>query len=186
MGGRRRALSWLGWLRSNRLFFTACQFLNCVAISFLMEKKRKEKENRNRKTVPFNLFAQSAGDVCYRDDDINTVMYIFPRGGREAGFSVDLSVLLSRCCRTEWGPVRGEGGREPGAGGLGARFFSVLSPALPPLHGRALLLSPHSRQACLSLFIYLPCRALTSVSRAHLSRVCLRSEGGYRGRQPVP
>lgn len=44
--GRGGALSWLGWLRSNGLFFTACQFLNCVAISFFMEKKKKK---RNRK-----------------------------------------------------------------------------------------------------------------------------------------
>lgn len=47
-------MSWLGLLRSNGIFFTACQFLNCVAISFFMEKKKKKKP----KMVPFNLFAQ--------------------------------------------------------------------------------------------------------------------------------
>lgn len=40
--------------RSNGLFLTACQFLNCVAVSFFMGKKRKKK-----KIVPFNLFAQT-------------------------------------------------------------------------------------------------------------------------------
>lgn len=50
----RGALSWLSLLRSNGLFFTACQFLNCVAISFFMEKKKEKKQ----KMVPFNLFAQ--------------------------------------------------------------------------------------------------------------------------------
>lgn len=40
-----------------RLFFTACQFLNCVAISFLVEKKKNTKKQKQKKVL-FNLFAQ--------------------------------------------------------------------------------------------------------------------------------
>lgn len=152
--GRGGALSWLGWLRSNGLFFTACQFLNCVAISFFMEKKKKK---RNRKWFRLIYLHKCRRRILSKLLHKYWNCLFFHGAGGRRGFL--LTCLFSdhaaaKLSEVEW---RGTGGRGPGARDRGISklaFFRSLScslPVLPPLHGRALHLSPHSLQA----FLYL-------------------------------